>query len=128
MSERVRDAGFDDWLDAIEEGGGYFYKCENGHGSLPPRRVCPRCGSQVLAEEPLPETGVVDTFTVVHVGTPAFADDTPYATAVASFGAARLTGQVRGVDLDEVETGMEVTATVEETETTGERLLVFRPR
>src|SRR6056297_1929720 len=32
------DEGYDDWLDAIEDGDGYYLECENGHGSLPPRR------------------------------------------------------------------------------------------
>lgn len=124
----VRDAGYDDWLDAIAEGAGYYFKCENSHGSLPPQRACPYCGSQALAEEPLPETGEIETFTVVQVATPAFTDDTPYVTAIASFGAVRLTGLARGVDTADVEVGMAVTATVETTETTGERVLVLRPR
>jgi uncharacterized protein len=37
----------------------------------------------------------------------------------------RLTGQLRGVE--EPETGVRVAATVEERETTGDDLLVFRP-
>lgn len=128
MSDGARNAGYDDWLDAVADGEAFFLKCENGHGSLPPRRACPKCGSQALAEEPLPESGDIETFTVVRVGTPNFTEDTPYATAVASFGPARLTGQVRGVDIDEVEVGMTVSADVGRTATTGDRILVFEPR
>ena len=122
------DEGYDDWLAAIEDGDGFYLECENGHGSLPPRRVCPHCSSTELTEEPLPETGTVETFTVVHVPTPQFSDDAPYATAVADFGSVRLTGQVRDVPVDDVTVGTTVTPDVSTTETTGERLLVLRGR
>ncbi|NIB98866.1 Zn-ribbon domain-containing OB-fold protein [Halobacterium sp. R2-5] len=125
--ERVRDAGFDDLLDALAEGDGYYLACANGHGSLPPRRVCPECGSTDLDEEPLPETGEVATYTQVHVPAPSFADDAPYVTAVVDFGPVRLTGQVLA-DYEDVEIGTEVAPTVGETETNGERLVRFELR
>ncbi|QFU82916.1 Zn-ribbon domain-containing OB-fold protein [Natronorubrum aibiense] len=123
----VQDAGFDDWLDATEEGDAYYLECANGHGSLPPRRVCPDCGSTDLEEVPLPETGVIETFTVTHVPTPAFEDDAPYATAVADFGPVALTGQVVGIDLDAIETGLEVALEITVSETTGKRVIGFSP-
>ena len=123
-----RDDGYDDFLDAVADGEGFYLECENGHGSLPPRWVCPHCGAADLEERPLPESGTVETHTTVHVAAPEFADDAPYGTAVADFGAVRLTGQVRDADVDSVETGTEVTADVAETATTGERVLVLRPR
>ena len=125
-SERVRDEGFDDLLDALESGEGFYLECPEGHGSLPPRRVCPHCGATDLEETPLPETGEIETFTTVHVAAPEFADDVPYVTAVADFGGVRLTGQVRGIDSDDLEVGIEVTAEVGESETAGERVLVLR--
>ena len=115
-SDRVRDEGFDEFLDALADGEGYYVECANGHGSLPPRRVCPHCGSTVLVDEPLPETGEVVTHTQVYVPTPAFAEDAPYVNAVVDFGAVRLTGQVLA-DAEDVTVG-----------TTGERLLVFEQR
>ena len=124
----ARDAGYDDLVDAIAEGEGYYLNCANGHGSLPPRHACPDCGSQELDEQPLPETGEIETFTVVHATTPAFAEDTPYVTAVVDFGPVRLTGQVLEQDTDSVETGMTVTPDIAETETTGDRLIVFDPQ
>lgn len=124
----VRDAGYDDLLDAIAADEGYYLACENGHGSLPPRRVCPECGSRDLAEEPLPAMGEVDTYTLVTVATPDFREDAPYVTAVVDFGPVRLTGHLRGVAPDDVEAGDVVGVGVEETETTGDRLVVFRPR
>jgi uncharacterized OB-fold protein len=123
----VRDAGYDDFLDALADGDGYYLECENGHGSLPPRRVCPQCDSRELVQTALPETGTIDSYTVVHVAAPSFVDDAPYAVAVADFGAVRLTGQVQSA-LDAVETGLRVAPGVGETETTGERLLTFELR
>lgn len=124
----VRDAGYDDLLDAINAGDGYYLECANGHGSLPPRLACPECGSRELSEVALPNAGEIDTFTVVTVATPSFREDAPYVTAVVDFGPVRLTGQLRGVAHDEVETGQVVGVDVEETETTGDRVVVFRPR
>ena len=46
MTDAARDGAYDDFLDAIEAGEGYYLECENGHGWLPPRRVCPECGSR----------------------------------------------------------------------------------
>ncbi|MFB6353313.1 MAG: Zn-ribbon domain-containing OB-fold protein [Halobacteriales archaeon] len=128
MSEtEPRDAGYDDLLDALAEGDGYYLACPSDHGSLPPRRVCPRCGAADLEERPLPETGEVASFTVVRVATPRFADDVPYVTAVADFGPVRLTGVVQGVDPDDVALGDRVAATVGSAETTGDRIVALRP-
>ncbi|MFD1512138.1 Zn-ribbon domain-containing OB-fold protein [Halomarina rubra] len=125
-TEAPREDGFDDLLDAVEEGAGYYLSCANGHGSLPPRRVCPHCGSQDLSEEPLPDSGTIETFTVVRVATPQFADDAPYVTAVADFGEVRLTGFV--ADPTAVEVGTTVGVGVGRTETTGDRVLTLDPR
>ncbi|TKX75265.1 nucleic acid-binding protein [Halorubrum sp. GN11_10-6_MGM] len=120
-----------EWLDALADGDGFAIVCPDGHGSLPPRRVCPDCGSPDLSREPLDETGTVETYSVVHVPSPRFADDAPYATAVADFGPTRLTGIVRGGDASDdppsVGIGDAVTVDVGERETDGERLVVFRP-
>lgn len=123
--EEVVDAGYDEWLDAVRDGDGYYLSCENDHGSLPPRRVCPHCGSLEIEETPLPASGEVETFTVTHVATPNFTEDTPYAVAIARFDDVGVTGQVRGVDVEDVEVGMTVEIDVDETETTGDDLVVF---
>jgi uncharacterized OB-fold protein len=128
MSDRVRDDGFDDLLDAIADGEGFYVECENGHGSLPPRLSCPQCGSQDLSEEPLPDSGEIATYTMVTVPTPQFEDDAPYVTAVVDFGPVSVTGQVTGVDPEAVETGQVVGIDVDETVTREERLIVFEPR
>jgi hypothetical protein len=129
MSAPANNAAYDEWLNALAEGEGYALVCPDGHGSLPPRRVCPECGSTSLSEEPLAETGTVETYSVVHVAGPRFADDTPYVNAIADFGPVRLTGVLRGIDpaTDAVEVGDRVAPGVEERVTDGESLVAFRP-
>ena len=126
------NAGYDEWIDALADGAGYALVCPEGHGSLPPRRVCPECGSSSLSEEPLPERGEIETVSVVHVPSPRFADDAPYTTAVARFGPVRLTGIVRGVgsagdDGGAVAVGTSVGVGVGERETDGGRIVTFQP-
>ncbi|ELZ12882.1 hypothetical protein C478_08153 [Natrinema thermotolerans DSM 11552] len=125
--DTVTDAGFDDWLDAAEDGTADYLECPDGHTALPPRRVCPDCGATDLEELALPDTGEIRTFTVTHVPTPAFEEDAPYATAVVDFGPVSLTGQVVGIDVDDVETGLEVELEIATSETTGERVIGLRP-
>ena len=123
----MSDGAYDEWLAALGADEGCYLACENGHGSLPPRRVCPHCGSEDLTEEPLPETGTVESFTVMHVAAPKFADDVPYVTAVVGFGPVRLTGVLTDVAPDDVAVGDSVVADVSTTETTGDDVVVFRP-
>lgn len=121
------NTGYDEWLDALERGEGYYLESSAERGWLPPRRVCPETGETDLTERPLPEEGTVETFSIVHVAAPQFEEDTPYVTAVADFGPVRITGFLRGVDPEAAETGLAVTATVEESATDGDRVVVLRP-
>jgi len=124
MSDDVRDAGYDDALDAIESGDPYALECSNGHTSLPPRRVCPDCGDGDLAEVDVPTTGEIVSYNETHVPTPDFADDVPYALAIAEFGDVRFTGMV-DADIEDVEIGETVEIALGESETTGRRLIEF---
>jgi uncharacterized OB-fold protein len=128
MTETDRNGEYDEWLDSIEAGEGYYVECHNGHGWLPPRRVCPDCGSRELSAEPLPEGGTIATHTTIAVATPQFEDDAPYVTAIADFGPVAVTGLVRGIDPEDVAIGDVVGIEVGERETTGDRAVVFRPR
>lgn len=116
------DEGYDDLLDAIDDGEGYYLSCPSGHGSLPPRRVCPVCGDPQLQETPLPDVGRVVTYTVVHVPTPQFDGEAPYVTAIAEFGDVRLTALV-STDPDAVSVGADVSVGVETFDS--ERRIVF---
>jgi uncharacterized OB-fold protein len=122
------DAGYDEWVDAVAAGEGYSLACPEGHGSLPPRRVCPRCGATDLEREPLPESGTVETYTTCYVGVPDFEAEEPYVTAIADFDGVRLTGVVRGVDPEDVAIGLPVEPDVATNRTTGDPLLVLRAR
>lgn len=104
---------FGQFLDAIEAGDAYYLQCPDGHGSVPPRRICPDCHSRDLSRAPLPSTGEIVTYTVVSVPAPRFADDGPYVTAIADFGPVTITGQLRDVEPDSVETGQTVSLAVD---------------
>ncbi|MFB6169097.1 MAG: Zn-ribbon domain-containing OB-fold protein [Haloferacaceae archaeon] len=127
-SDEIRDRGYDDWMDALDAGEGYLLRCANGHGSLPPRWVCPDCGSGELTEEALPAGGELVTHTVIHVGTQGFDAQAPYTVGIAQVGDVRITGLVRGVDPEDVEVGATVEPSVGENPQTGDRVVVFRPR
>lgn len=125
--EPVRDGEFSDFIEALESGEGYYLEGDDGTGWLPPRAVDPRTGTPTLSEQPLPETGTIETYTVIRVPTPRFSEDAPFALAVVDLGPVKLTGQVRDVDVDDVEIGMRVAPTVDSTETNDEELIVFEP-
>jgi len=129
MSENgVAEVTHEAFCEAIETGDPFYLACPDGHGSIPPRRVCPQCGAQSLTARALPETGHVQASTVVHVATAAFADSVPYVTAVAEFGPVGLTGVVTETDPAAVERGTAVTVGIERTDERGRPTLVFEPR
>ncbi|MBV0923534.1 OB-fold domain-containing protein [Halomicroarcula limicola] len=128
MTEKAPDGAYDAWLNAIEDGEGHYLECENDHGWLPPRRVCPVCSSRDLSEKSLPDSGEIASHTTITVPTPQFEDDAPYVTAIADFGPVSVTGLVRGVDPEDVGIGDVVGVEVGERETTGDRAVVLRPR
>jgi uncharacterized OB-fold protein len=127
MSDAPRNAGYDDFLDRLEDGDPYYLESPSGNGWLPPRQIDPETGERDLSEESFPETGEILTYTQTNVAGPSFADDAPYIVAIAEFGPIRLTGQVRGIDLEDLEVGQTVGIDVGESETSGERLVVFEP-
>ena len=125
--DRVRDAGYDDWLDAVEDGDPYYLESPSGNGWLPPREVDPETGERQLEEKPLPDTGEILTLTVTNVAGPSFADDAPFVVAIAQFGPVRITGQVEGMDHDDVDIGQDVELSIGENETEGGRVILFEP-
>ena len=126
MSDEVRDSGFDDFLDAVEEGEPYYLASPSGDGWLPPREFDPATGERDLTQEEMPDSGEVLTSTAVNVAGPSFADDAPYVVAVAEFGPVRITGMVPGRQ-EELEIGQEVELGVGRTETEDERTVLFHP-
>lgn len=124
-----RETGYDAWLDALAAGEGFALVCPDGHGSLPPRRVCPVCGATDRSRKPLAVTGTVETHSVVHVPAPDFAADAPYATVIVDLGPTRVTGVYRDPDdpASAPRVGERVAVDVAERATDGERLVVFYP-
>ncbi|AXR79351.1 Zn-ribbon domain-containing OB-fold protein [Natrarchaeobaculum sulfurireducens] len=120
--ERVLQADYDSWLDALEEGDGYYLRTD-GEATIPPLVT----GDADLERVPLARTGTVDSKTVIRVPHPDFGEDAPYVVALASFGPVTLTGQVTGIDPEAVETGLEVEPTVLESGTDAERFVGFTP-
>jgi len=114
---------FASFLDAIEAGNPFYLSCPNGHGSLPPKRICPECQATNLSKESLPDTGAIVTHTTVAVPAPRFSDDSPYVTAIADFGPITLTGHLQEVGTDDVQIGQTVRITVGSAE--DERFVAF---
>jgi len=127
MSDGVRDGGFDNFLDAVAAGEPFYLETPDGDALLPPAGHEAWNADQELTERPLPVTGEILTHTMTNVATPQFADDAPFVVALAEFGPVTLTGQVRGIDPDDVTIGQAVTLAVVRTETADERMLVFEP-
>jgi uncharacterized OB-fold protein len=127
MNYETRDNGFDDFLDAVEEGEPYYLESPSGNGWLPPRTVDPETGQRELVEKALPETGEIETHTTTFVAGPEFADDAPYVVAVVDFGPVSITGQMRDVEPENVEIGQDVEIGVEHTATQDDRVIVFYP-
>lgn len=125
--ERARDGGYDDFLDALAAGEGYGLVCSNGHGWVPPRRICPTCGSREFTESDLPDSGEVIARTTIHVPAPQFEDDTPYVLAIVDLGQFSVTGQVATAGSGDVHRGLEVRPTILESATDGSRFLGFEP-
>jgi uncharacterized OB-fold protein len=128
MSDEKSVRSHDSWTGAIASGDSFYLACPNGHGWLPPRRVCKTCGSTALDREPLPDTGTVETYTEIHVPPPRFDHENTVAVAIATFGPVRVTGRLRDVEYDDVERGTVVKVDVEQSTSEDERVVVFRPR
>ena len=56
--------------------------CSCGKNMLPPRMICPDCGSTELENKQYKGTGVVKTKTVIHVPLPRFKDMCPYSVGI----------------------------------------------
>lgn len=122
----VRNAGYDDFLDAVETGDPYYLQSEDGKAYLPPLGFDPSTGAESLAKQPLPDQGTILTHTTTNVALPQFADQAPYISAIAEFGPVRLTGQIRA-DLDAIDIGTTVELDVATPDSSESRVLLFKP-
>lgn len=121
-------AWFDDFTDAIGSGDQQHLVCEAcGDATLPPRRICPACGSTALSREPLPDRGEILSFTEISVTTPKFQGETPYTVVLVALAeGVQLTGQLREATAEAIDIGDQVRLGTEPREE-GATLLTFRP-
>ena len=75
---------------------------------LPPRMLCPRCGSSNSEWVELKGTGELLTYSAIHVATPTFQSLVPYAVGIVSLTeGARLPGIIR-VKPEDLRIGLEL--------------------
>ena len=117
---------FVEFAEGIEEGSPVYRVCENCESvGLPPREVCPECGTHTLEERALSETATATASTQIFSSIPEYADETPYTVVIATFDeGVRLTGQLR--EAESVERGEMVTIGAER-RNGDEWLLTFTP-
>ena len=71
---------------------------------VPPRPLCPRCGSVKLSWVELSGKGKLATFTVVHVGPAELASETPYVVGVVELDEGpKVSSRITGVDANKPE-------------------------
>ena len=80
-----------------------------GTTHYPPRRICRECGKREFETVVLPDTGTVETFTVIHVAPDGFGDLAPYAVALVNLDdGTRMMCQLVDTDLDSIEVGLKI--------------------
>ncbi len=121
-------AWFTDFTDALTAGEQEYLRCrECETATLPPRQLCPECGSTALTREPLSDRGEVVSYTEISVTIPKFHGETPYTVVLARFDAGvTLTGQLREATADDVAIGDEVDIGSEAHEE-GTPVITFQP-
>jgi len=73
---------------------------------VPPRALCPKCGSTDIRWAKLKGTGKLLTYSVVHVASPAFQSSVPYAVGIVQLAeGAKLPGMIR-TDLKDLRIGL----------------------
>ena len=96
--------------------------CSCGKNMLPPRMICPDCGSTELINTEYKGTGVVRTKTKIYVPLPRFKEMTPYGVGIIDLDEGV---SISGMLLDDPEIGDKVEAVfLEDGE---QKLLAFKP-
>lgn len=96
---------FVEYAEAIAEGNpSYRTSSHCEYTALPPRTVCPECGTETLEEQALDGRTGVTAFTTISSTIPAFSDETPSTVVFAAFEEdASVPGQLR--EVTDVEVG-----------------------
>lgn len=121
-------AWFEDFTDAIAAGDQEYLVCQECEApTLPPRELCPQCGSTALTWAPLSDRGTVLSFTEISVTIPKFHGETPYTVVLTRFDEGlTLTGQLREATADDIAIGDDVVLGREEYDE-GTAVITFRP-
>ncbi len=108
-----------EFVEAIDGESPTYRRCEScGAVGLPPRRICPECHAESMAEATLSTEATVVASAEVAVTIPKFSGETPYTVVIAEFEeGVRLTGQLRGSE--EIDRGTSVELGVEKRDEEG---------
>lgn len=82
-------------------------KCGKLH--LPPRPLCDDCYSKDFEWTEVPAKGKLLTYTVIHIAPSQFQSMAPYAMGIVQLeNGSKLPGMIRGVNLEQIKVGMEL--------------------
>ena len=88
--------------------GGRCTKCGKLH--LPPRPLCDDCYSKDFEWTEIPPRGRLVTYTVIHIAPAQFQSMAPYAMGIVQLADdLKIPGMIRGVALEQIRIGMELT-------------------
>ncbi|MHC4861436.1 MAG: Zn-ribbon domain-containing OB-fold protein [Planctomycetota bacterium] len=96
-------------------------KCKKcGNHEFPPRQVCRACGAREFETVKLPDTGELQTFTILHTPGSPFTDEKPFAIGIVELAqGARITTQIADTPFDKIEIGMKVKIEFRRVQTVG---------
>ena len=104
-----------DFIDYLEKGQVAGTKCPKcGQAFFPPRADCFKCPGEKTEWFVVEGAGKLEAFSELMYAPIGFGDDLPYTIAVLDFGGFKLFGRVEGASFEELETGMEMTASAKQ--------------
>lgn len=120
MAETRPTFGIECFYRFIGEGKLMAVKCNKcGEILLPPRPICNKCYSKDLNWVELKGRGKLLTYTIIHVAPKQFETLAPYAVGIVKLDdGPQLLGMIRGVELDKLKVGMNLTIDFEKASST----------
>ena len=120
MTEAQPIFGIECFYRFIGEGKLMAAKCNKcGEILLPPRPICNKCHGKDLNWVELKGRGKLLTYTIIHVAPKQFETLAPYAVGIVKLDdELQLLGMIRGVELDKLKVGMNLTIDFEKASST----------
>jgi uncharacterized OB-fold protein len=120
MAETRPTFGIECFYRFIGEGKLMAVKCNKcGKILLPPRPICNKCYSKDLSWIELKGRGKLLTYTIIHVAPKQFETLAPYAVGIVKLDEGpQLLGMIRGVELDKLKAGINLTIDFEKASST----------